>query len=220
MSRKSKRSLSLVFMTFLFLSLTGFAQAWTLYDSRDGIQVFREEVEGSPLLAFRGETIIEAPLSKVASILVDTSRYMEWIDKIKDLRLLSPQSSKHFTCYLEIGTPPLVTNRDFVIDYTTHVRSDGSFVMEMKSGSDALEPNTGFVRAKLFNSAYTLTRLGPNQTKIVAEIHTDPKGFLPTYVVNLFQKDWPYNTLTALKKIVSGHVNENAEIIDALKRSP
>ena len=41
----------------------------------------------------------------------------------------------------------------------------------------------------------------PNgKTRIMVEVITDPKGSLPAWLINLIQKDWPYNTISALKK--------------------
>ena len=45
-------------------------------------------------------------------------------------------------------------------------------------------------------------RDGGASTYVVGEIHLDPKGYLPKWVVNIFQKDWPINTFSALRKHV------------------
>ena len=41
----------------------------------------------------------------------------------------------------------------------------------------------------------------PNgQTKVAVEVQTDPKGALPSWLINMIQKDWPYNSITSLTK--------------------
>jgi hypothetical protein len=40
---------------------------------------------------------------------------------------------------------------------------------------------------------------GGKKTHIDAQILADPKGAVPKFLVNLFQKDWPLKTLRALR---------------------
>src|SRR4051794_15025120 len=53
---------------------------WEPVQEADGIAVFRRDVPGSPLVAFKGETTIEAPVEKVLWVLVDNEHKTEWVD--------------------------------------------------------------------------------------------------------------------------------------------
>jgi hypothetical protein len=35
---------------------------------------------------------------------------------------------------------------------------------------------------------------------VTTEIHADPKGSIPTFIANAFQKDWPIHTIKNLRK--------------------
>ncbi|MFI5389926.1 MAG: hypothetical protein ACHQYQ_01090, partial [Bacteriovoracales bacterium] len=63
-----------------------------------------------------------------------------------------------------------------------------------------LAPKTTGVRGELIESKYVLTPMGPSKTKLEVEIVCDPKGMIPTWLVNLIQKSWPRKTITALMK--------------------
>ncbi len=39
------------------------------------------------------------------------------------------------------------------------------------------------------------------QTLVVVEVTTDPKGSLPSFVVNLVQQGWPRKTIVGLGKV-------------------
>src|SRR5690349_8969755 len=52
---------------------------WEKIREQDGITVFRREVPGSPVLAFKGEGVVPAPIEKVATIIFDTTRAPEWV---------------------------------------------------------------------------------------------------------------------------------------------
>ena len=48
-----------------------------------------------------------------------------------------------------------------------------------------------------------LRPLGPNKTDLTIEVLMDPKGYLPSWFVNIVQRDYPIDTLTALRRQTS-----------------
>ena len=54
---------------------------------------------------------------------------------------------------------------------------------------------------------------GGQKTLVVTEIHADPKGSLPTWVVNMFQKDWPVKTIRNLRaQVAKGDIKESPDL--------
>src|SRR5260370_32387405 len=88
--------------------------AWEKLGDDDGIAVYRREVPGSPLIAFKGEGIVDASILRVASVLVDSSRATEWIDSLKEARILRQVSETETIHYDHIRTPVVIKGRDFV----------------------------------------------------------------------------------------------------------
>jgi hypothetical protein len=61
-------------------------------------------------------------------------------------------------------------------------------------------PRTHFVRGKIEYGLFEVTSLEPGRrSKLRAEIQADPKGAIPTWVVNFFQKGWPLNTFQGIR---------------------
>src|SRR5437762_3688944 len=87
--------------------------AWEKIGDDDGIAVYRREVPGSPIIAFKGDGIINAPTLRVASILVDTTRATEWVDSLVEARTLRHVSETEYIEYDHIGTPFVMKDRDF-----------------------------------------------------------------------------------------------------------
>ncbi|MCU0685574.1 MAG: START domain-containing protein [Polyangiaceae bacterium] len=118
--------------------------------------------------------------------------------------------------YTHVTTPPIVMkDRDFVTQAKGEV--DGAkkrFVIHIKSVSDAGAPPTSYVRGEILHSSFILTSIdNGKKTQVITEIHADPKGSVAKWVVNLFQKNWPFNTIKNLRKQVSrGDVKESAEL--------
>ena len=61
--------------------------------------------------------------------------------------------------------------------------------------------------------------ISPNATLVTAEIQADPKGYLPKFIVNFIQKDWPAKTLKAMEReaaaddlVHNAHVKKELDI--------
>jgi hypothetical protein len=176
---------------------------WEEIGNEDGIQLWRREVEGSPVVAFRGETVIEASMAKLGRILSDAPRRGEWIadaKESKDLRSTSPVDRIE---YNRTGTPWPLQDRDFVYRTTVEIdREARKMLVFIRSVEDELmPPREGIVRGALLHSSYVLQAEGDGaRTRVRVEMHADPKGDIPTWMVNLFQKKWPKVTLEGMRR--------------------
>jgi hypothetical protein len=98
-----------------------------------------------------------------------------------------------------------LADRDFVYRYEFSVdESDNSVIAEVKSVVHPKMPEQSSigVRGEIISGRYILYPRGPKQTFVVAQYLADPKGYVPAWVVNLIQKQWPYKTLSAMRKQV------------------
>src|SRR5215470_7361701 len=101
---------------------------------RDGIEVYRREMPGSPLVVFKGEGTIEAPLWKVASILLDTRRAPEWADSVKESRVAKRLGPTEYEEYNHLGMPFILKDREFLSRVVIAIHPD------QKTFSLAYEP--------------------------------------------------------------------------------
>jgi hypothetical protein len=179
--------------------------AWEKIGDDDGVAVYKKDVPGSPLVAFKGEGIINASILRVASVLVDSSRATEWIDRLveaRDIRMISETESIH---YDHVATPIVMKDRDFVSDVKLEFSpAEKKMSLKIHAVTDPAAPNTNYVRGELLHSAFVLTSIEHGtKTRVVAEIHADPKGSVAKWIVNLFQRSWPHNTITRLRAQVA-----------------
>jgi hypothetical protein len=108
-----------------------------------------------------------------------------------------------FIEYDHVGTPIVLKDRDFVSRVTTHVDSvHHKITIEYKSVDDPDAPKTSFVRGEMIHATFVFASIGEGKTAVEADIHCDPKGSVPTWIVNFFQKDWPVDTFRNLRKQV------------------
>jgi hypothetical protein len=178
---------------------------WEKIGDSDGIGVYRREVPGSPLIAFKGEGYINASIIRVASVLVDSDRAPEWVDSLTESKIIRQVSETETVHYDHIGTPFVLKDRDFVSDCKLEFDpARKNVTLKIHAINDPLAPPTTFVRGELIHSSFALTSSDHGaRTYVVAEIHADPKGSVAHWIVNLFQKRWPHNTITRLRAQVA-----------------
>ena len=198
--------------------------SWELKGDSDGVTVYSKEVPGTDVVAFRGERVVDAPIAKVASVLHDTSRKMEWVHKCaeaKNIREIGKfERIEYNATYSGFF---LVRDRDFVFHAKAEMdRAKGQMVFSLRSVEDKNAPETDRVRGALENSRYILTRAGDgSKTHVVVEILADPKGSVPKWLVNLFQKAWPSNTLNGIaEQAAKADVKPIAEVEEFFKDAP
>jgi len=179
--------------------------AWEKIGDSDGIAVFRREVPGSPLIAFKGEGYVDASIVRVASVIVDSARATEWVDSLTESKIIRQVSEIETVHYDHIGTPFVLKDRDFVSNCKLEFDpSHKNITLKIHAVSDPLAPPTSYVRGELLHSSFSLTSAAHGKrTFVVAEIHADPKGSVAHWIVNLFQKRWPNSTMTRLRAQVA-----------------
>ena len=187
----------------LVLSFTGtaFGAEWEEADQEDGITSYRKDEPGSSVTAFKGETMLNAPLAKVAWVIRDNDHRTKWVNRLKLSRVLESKSDFDKIIYQHFELPAFIADRDYV--YRAKVYWQGEkLVFDLKSTQSPRAPKTVGVRANLIRCLYYLTPWGENRTHIQVEVHTDPMGSLPAWFVNLIQKSWPIKTLSGIRKMV------------------
>jgi hypothetical protein len=202
------RGLSLSFVLSLVvcaLPHEAAADAWTKIDEADGIAIYRREVAGSDVIAFRGEGVIAAPLARVASVAFDTSRAPEWIDSLAEARVVRRISETEYVEYDHFKMPVLVKDRDFVtrnkIEYDP---AHQTLTIRLRSTTDPAAPPTDHVRGELISSTFVLTPTADGKaTRVSGDIQCDPRGSLPKWLVTFVQKDWPHATVKSLRAQVA-----------------
>ena len=218
-----RRPCCTIVVVVLVVPLALFAgEKWELVGNKDDIVTYRREVAGSPVIAIRGEAVVEAPLLHVASVLMDTARLPQWMDRVAEARRIRATSALHYVEYERASTPFPLTDRDFVIESWVEIdAAKKQMVLRARSAADASAPVTGLVRGEVLSSTFTLTALDHGQrTRVVTEVHTDPKGAIPKWMVNLVQKSWAHTTIMGLRgQVRKANVPDNPEVKALLEKA-
>ncbi|MDZ5601881.1 START domain-containing protein [Pseudomonas sp. RP23018S] len=197
---RSIKRIALLCGVSALLSPLAHADNWQVAKDEEGVKVSLSEVAGSKYKAYKGETLIKAPLAKVAAVQEDVAGACAWIHECKSQKLLKHEGDLTWT-YTQFNTPVMVTPRDSVLRITTSTGADGSITRKIEEDPAYLPEEKGFVRVTKVEGFWKLVPQGDN-TWVTYQVHTEPGGSVPSWLANKFVVDAPFNTLKHLRERV------------------
>ena len=207
-------TLVLIFATLFGLSVSGPIRAddsepfgtgpWEELGTKDGVKLGRKSISGSKLFAVRGETEIPANVEQVASVICDHTRWIEWTKSMMGSKLLKKESESRKIAYQSFDLPFPVEDRDVVYFYSVERKNQNGDLVEIigktTPEATALAPPSVGTRMNLVMGRWHLRPINASRTHLVLEILMDPKGSMPSWFVNIVQRNYPVETLTRLKE--------------------
>jgi hypothetical protein len=189
---------------------------WELFDEYTGIKMFRKEVPGSPLLAYKGSGLIQAPLSKLATVIEDTPRKPQWMTRIKTAEVIKEISPYERIEYVHLKLPWPLKDRDFLyrtkIEFFQETQKVTFFFESVEHPARPVYPDR--VRAHVYYGNFSLIAVEQGKKAMVeADAHADPKGLVPAWAVNLYQKRLPRESIEGLmRQVVKPWINEHPRV--------
>lgn len=188
------------FVLLLLSTLPAMAGDWEVIDDSDGIVSSRKEVEGSSMLAFRGETDTDVSPGRLLTVLTRAGLGPEWVDMQIEAREVATISETETVLYQVYDLSWPLSDRDYLMMREVAVDEAARVVTVTYNSVERpdVPPSDCCVRAQTFRTYWKLTARPDGGTHLEVEVHTDPKGSLPAWLVNIVQKGWPKNSITGL----------------------
>src|SRR5262245_24964103 len=89
----------------------GAVGGWEYVKTDEGVVIYRKEVEGSDVVAFKGVTYADQPIGKILAIFEDSNQRVHWVDRYKEHTTL--ETGKYMELYwIHFALPWPVSDRD------------------------------------------------------------------------------------------------------------
>lgn len=176
------------------------ADGWEYVGTDRNVTVYKKGVEGTDIVAFRGVAYADVHIGKLFQVFRDPKEREHWVDRYAGHETLATAPGEE-TYWIHFGLPWPVSDRDYVLRSVAKLAPDErKLTVEIESVEHANKPKQDCcVRAIAYSTFYEFTAIpGEEKTKLIVEVHTDPKGSIPSWLVNLIQKSWPAKTLDGL----------------------
>ncbi len=176
------------------------ADDWEEVSRADDLVVFRKVMKDNPIFAYKGEALVKAPFERVLSVVMNTERRTEWME-----RVVESSTKKIISPYEKIDlmitrVPWPMRGREFLFRSIFQIDAKGKkATLRLESIEDPKFPqDPDRIRGWIQNATFELIATSDYTTRVTAESHTDPKGWLPAWIINLVQRTFPRKTLGRL----------------------
>lgn len=193
--------LSYTCVLILSVAVSAFSQdGWEIQKNKNGVQMYTRSIDGEEVKEFRGITRIQAPLSAFVAVFHDVAAFAEWMPSTLSARILESHGDAEHIHYIEISAPWPVRNRDAIYRFTySQDPRTRTVTLEMVCLPDFEPRKTGKVRIPRARGMYRFQPMDNGEVEVVFQMHTEPGGGIPPWLVNWRIVDAPYQTLIRLK---------------------
>ena len=166
---------------------------WKLKTEKEGIKVYAGVVPDSKIKAVKAVGEYNATASELVALLMDIKTSPDWVYHVKSCKMVNQVSPSELYYYLEISVPWPASNRDLVVHLKVSQNPDTKVVTIDAPAVPGLVPvKKGKVRIDESTGKWTITPLGTGQIRVEYVVHVNPGGSVPSWVVNLFATEGPF----------------------------
>lgn len=184
---------------------------WKVLYEKDQIKVEAKKDNQTKLLMFRAQGILQAPLDSIMANLRDVNTSTEWQPQLIMRKEMVTISDVRAITLSENDVPWPFSNRTLLLDNELKFSPDQlGFIVISESTKDQemikkFPVESGKVMAEMIKGVMTLKYKGPKESFVAFDLMVDPKGHIPTFVVNIFTKEVPFKFLKSLEKRANTH---------------
>ena len=177
---------------------TSTAYKWKLSKQKDGIASYTRDVASSKYKAVRGETTLPVSTARLFAAINDAPACPEWADTCKESYIQQAVSPHEFFIYTLNDLPWPVADRDVVAHVRWSQDAEGAVVMNSTAVNNKVAQEKGVVRIALATAKWRFKALAENSTAASFEIHMDPNGSIPSWLLNRLILNSPFSTFDNL----------------------
>ena len=188
--------------------------SWELQKNKNNIKIYTRSVKGSEIKEFKGTTKVKSNLSAFLGLLSDAKACPKWIHQCKSSKVLKTISQTERINYNITDLPFPVTDRDVVIHSKVSQDPKTKIVTVRLTGKKSYKKEVGgLVRVEKLSGYWRFKPLGNGFVQVTYQVHSEPGGSLPGWLINSGVVDMPYETLRKMKKLLPSYQGSKFDLI-------
>ena len=154
--------------------------------------------QGHSIKAFRATSKYKASIDTSIDAITNMDHYLEWVEGAKEAKVIKTFNEFKQACYYVNNLPMPLKDRDgVVIQEIVRIDSDNARI-DISTMNELAEENKRYVRINQLEGGWLLKKLDDEFVELTYQVHLDPEGIIPNWVVNLMITDTPKKTLNNL----------------------
>lgn len=192
----------LTLMMVLFATSLQAEEAWQVARDEQGIVVSTRKVEGSAIAESRAVVQLSGvTLAQVVEVIRDVPHQSAWVDSVDESRILTTLSPDERINYTLSKAPWPVADRDAVVhSKVSHDPASGAVYIESHAEPDYIPEKKGIVRVRKVDSSWRITPQADGHIEVTYQVHSEPGGHLPAWLINSVVYEQPFKTLRNLRE--------------------
>jgi len=174
---------------------------WDLVREETGIKVYTKTESGSKYKAFKSEMEVSCTIDNFVEVLKNMDTVNNWVVNCKGVKLLNTEGNDQYF-YIETSLPWPFESRDMVYHFQYMEISSEQVKVIVTGIPGYIQPVEGIARMAKADGYWLLTSAGTNKTAVTYQMHVEPGGSIPAWLVNPFIKSVPFSTFKELRDIV------------------
>ena len=166
------------------------------------IQVFTRTVGDSPLKEFKGVTHIKADTSAFVALLEDSEAATSWMHNVLKFEVSQDVSDTEKVVYIVNKTPWPVTDRDAYTRSVMTADAAGVVTSALSAEPEFKAADDDFIRMPALEGSWKFAPQADGVVEVTYQVHANPGGSLPDWLVNAIVVETPLNTLENLHDII------------------
>jgi hypothetical protein len=198
-----------LYIAFFCITISENPVNWKLTKKEPGLEIYTSESAESNFKMVRAMVELEASPAQVAAVILDVADYTSWGYQCIDSRLLLKPRPNELVYYYVSNAPWPVTNRDLVAQMKATKLSEDEILIESHNINKIIPEKKEFVRVVQSNATWRIKKKSQTISTAEFQVKLNPGGTIPSWIVNLFLTDGPYNTLKSMRLQVKKSKYEN-----------
>ncbi|MEM9177465.1 MAG: START domain-containing protein [Myxococcota bacterium] len=194
---------TLLVVATTLLATAAQADDWALSREENGIVVHTRPVADSGIDEFRGVAEVDAPAEALVALLRDSARLKEWFPNTPESKLIDREGAIS-NQYSVLATPWPISDRDNVLrSVLSRDATTGVVEITLAANPDHYPEQDGRVRVRRANGVWRFEPLSESRTRVTFQMHLEPGGGIPQWMINARVVETPYEALTNLREIIA-----------------
>lgn len=206
--RSMSIALRLLFGLLTVISLTAVRAPaepdWTLKREGEAMWVYTRDRAGSDIKEVRLVMEVDATIAAINDVVDDAKRQTEWVFRCTEARDLGGHIDTGWYYYSRIDMPWPMDDRDLAAKVVGDLES-GLYESKSVAAPDRTARVGDCVRITDFDVRTSYRALDEGRrTEMTYDLHSEPGGAIPVWMVNMFVDKGPVATMTQLRDLVEG----------------
>lgn len=186
----------------LFLSLFFSASEWQPIWSEGTLTAYAQEVPGNDLPTYKIQGILDENMYEVLAVLNDFSRHQEWLFSMSsETKIIWRPDDFHIFMYSRFDSPWPVWDRDVIMKVEINLNQEtqeiNATLEDIMLSQRPTLPDV--VRSPHVMVLIYMKYIDETHTEIEGIMEVDPGGDIPNWMVKIFSKQVPHDSLVRLK---------------------